>query len=280
MTVLPIFVFSFLFALGCIVGSFLNVVILRSPARERLGGRSHCDTCDMTLGWRELIPLISFVYQKGRCRHCGTVLSMQYPLVEFSTGVIFVSVGWQLLYQAIIMSNVLMLVDITLLLAASAAMIVVIVTDFKYQIIPNGAVLLLGIAGIITTILRNGVMCLSTRGLCAPFSALGIVQDFAASAGAVLFLFVLWYFSKGAAMGFGDVKLIGATSLLLGFPLSLVGFIFSFWIGGFWGLFLLLTRARNLKSQIAFGPFIIAGAVLAFLFGHGFLAASGFAYLL
>lgn len=256
------------------------MVILRSPNRARLGGRSHCDTCGVTLSWRELIPIVSFAYQKGRCCHCSTVLSAQYPLVEFFTGVIFASIGWQLLYQGLILNDGLTFLNAALLLAASAAMIVVVVADFNYQIIPNGAVLLLGIVGIITTILRNGLVCLSARGLCAPFSLAGVVQDSAVSVGAVLFLFVLWYFSKGTAMGFGDVKLIGATSLLLGFPLSLVGFVFSFWLGGLWGLLLLLTRTRNLKSQIAFGPFIIAGAVLAFLFGHAFLAASGFSYLL
>ena len=81
-------------------------------------------------------------------------------------------------------------------------------------------------------------------------------------------------------MGFGDVKLIGATSLLLGFPVSVVGFVFAFWLGGIAGIAMLLARARGLKSEIAFGPFIVAGAVLAFFFGHSFLLASGFAYVL
>lgn len=256
------------------------MVIMRSPAQERLGGRSHCDTCGITLSWRELIPMLSFVYQKGRCRHCGTVLSIQYPLVEFFTGVIFANVASQLLYQWIVMGDGILLFNAILLLSASAAMIVVIVTDIKYQIIPNGAVLMLGMVGVITTILHNGLVCLPTRGLCASFSLAGAMQDVVASIGAILFLFALWYLSKGTAMGFGDVKLIGATSLLLGFPLSLVGLVFSFWLGGVWGLLLLLSRMRSLKSQIAFGPFIIAGTILAFLFGRTFLMASGFSYLL
>lgn len=261
------------------MGSFLNVVIMRGERGEVLTGRSHCDTCGKTLIWRELIPLLSFVYQKGRCRHCGTVLSAQYPLVEFATGFIFVAVASEMFYEAILAGNIFSLLVLCVILASAAAMLVVVVTDINHHIILNGSVLFLAVIGIMATVARNSLVCIPTNVSCASFSFSGIVWDVGASIGAVLFLFALWFFSKGRAMGFGDVKLIGATSLILGFPLSILALLFSFWLGGIWGVGLLLMRVRSLKSQIAFGPFIIAGTVLAFLFGKSFLMSSGFYYL-
>lgn len=270
----------FLFVLGLAVGSFLNVVIMRGERGEVLTGRSHCDMCGNILHWRELIPLLSFVYQKGRCRHCGAVLSAQYPLVEFATGFIFAAVASEMFYEAILAGNIFSLLTLCVILASAAAMLVVVVTDINHHIILNGSVLFLAVMGIIVAVVRNGLVCIPTNVLCAGFSFSGIVWDVGASIGSVIFLFALWFFSKGRAMGFGDVKLIGATSLLLGFPLSILALLFSFWLGGIWGIGLLLLRVRNLKSQIAFGPFIIAGTILAFLFGKHFLMSSGFYYLL
>ncbi len=273
---LPLIFFFF----GLAVGSFLNVVIQRSARGEMLTGRSHCDTCGVTLIWSELIPLVSFVYQKGRCRHCGTVLSVQYVLVEFATGIIFAAIASSIFTETVLMGDVFSLLTLGVLLASAAAMIVVVVTDFNYHIILNGSVVFLAILGGVVTLARNGLMCIPGYVPCSFFSFQGLIGDIAASVGAVIFLFTLWFFSKGRAMGFGDVKLIGATSLLLGFPLSILALLFSFWLGGIWGMGLLVAHMRNLKSQIAFGPFIIAGTALAFLFGKSFLMSSGFYYLL
>lgn len=279
MILAPILLLVFLFILGLAIGSFLNVVIMRSERGEVLTGRSHCDTCKKTLIWRELIPLLSFVYQKGRCRNCGTVLSVQYPVVEFATGFVFAATAGTMLYEAILTGNIFSLLAVCVLLACVAAMIVVVVTDINYHIILNGSVLVLAILGVAVAIARNGLICIPGDASCTSFSFYDLALDVGASIGAVAFLFALWFFSKGRAMGFGDVKLIGATSLLLGFPLSILALLFSFWLGGIWGVGLLVARMRNLKSQIAFGPFIIAGTVLAFLFGKSFLMSSGFYYL-
>ena len=299
MLVLPLLLLSLTFILGLIIGSFLNVVIMRSEAGMPLTGRSHCDSCGKTLTWRELVPLLSFAYQKGRCLHCGTVLSVQYPLVEFGTGMVFAAIAGQAFYDAFIRGDAALLLATCIFLMAAAAMIVIIVADFNYHIIPNGAALFLFVLGIAATLVRNGIVCVpgnarfltvtyrccdssaavAIPALCHPIWS-GVLWDIAASAGAILFFFALWYFSKGAAMGFGDVKLIGATSLLLGFPLSVVACVFAFWLGGLAGIAMLIARTRGLKSQIAFGPFIIAGTVLAFLFGNSFLVHSGFAYIL
>ena len=269
----------FFFMLGLAIGSFLNVVIERGEQGKSLTGRSHCETCHKILSWRELIPLVSFVRQKGRCAKCRTVLSLQYPLMELGTGLVFALVGWYAFYVTLTSSSLEFFLTACIFLVAASAMIVIIVADFNYHIIPNGATLLLALLGVAAVVVRNHMVCLSNNMICAPIFWNGVLWDLAASIGAILFFFCLWHFSKGRAMGFGDVKLIGATSLALGFPLSLVAVLFAFWIGGLAGVVMLLLRTRGLKSEIAFGPFIIIGTVLAFLFGHAFLLYSGFAYV-
>ena len=274
MLIASLVVFVSTFILGTVIGSFLNVVVERGEKGAALTGRSHCDTCGTTLSWRELVPLASFVYQKGRCLHCGTVLSVQYLLIEIGTGLVFAAVAGSYFFDALVRGDPMLFVSTLVLLAVVAAMIVIIVADFNYHIIPNGPVLFLFISGIVISLVRNGIVCVVQQGCVVSWSALGM--DVAMSICTVAFFFALWFLSKGRAMGFGDVKLIGVTSLLLGFPLSLVAFVFAFWLGGIAGVVLLLARTRGLKSEIAFGPFIIGGAVLAFFLGHAFLVVSGF----
>lgn len=255
--------FACIFVFGLIIGSFLNVVIMRSIGREKLTGRSHCDSCNKTLSWFELIPLFSFAYQKGRCRNCGAVLSVQYILVELGTAVSFSAVLAYLFAYNLLLPDVSSFFLVLTVCVMVSAMIVVLVADIRYQIIPNGAVLILAIIGIGSVFLRSG----HARA------------DIAASVGFSLFFAVIWYVSHGTAMGFGDVKLIFATSLLVGFPASLAAFLFAFWLGGLTGIILILTSLRGLKSKLAFGPFILAGTVLAFFFSDAFLAFSGFSHL-
>ena len=254
--------FACMFGFGLIIGSFLNVVIMRSLRGEKLTGRSHCDSCGKTLSWFELFPLFSFVYQKGRCLHCGTVFSVQYLVVELGTALSFCAVLAYLFSYNLLLPDVRTFFLLLIVCVAASAMIVVLVADIRYQIIPNGAVLVLGIIGAGSVFLRSE----------------HALTDIAASIGFCLFFAALWYFSDGKAMGFGDVKLIFATSLLVGFPASLAAFLFSFWLGGLAGIILILTRRRGLKSRLAFGPFILVGTILAFFFSDSFFAFSGFSH--
>src|SRR3989344_7468525 len=107
----------FLFVLGTIVGSFLNVVGLRWDSRN-FGGRSFCPSCRKTLKWYELVPIISFLIQKGRCRNCTAKISPQYPLIEFWTGLIFATVPY-------------------IFLPVFCLYIVITIYDLKHQIIPD-----------------------------------------------------------------------------------------------------------------------------------------------
>lgn len=265
--------FLFVFFVGCIVGSFLNVAILRGVEKESFGGRSKCLSCGKILSWFELIPVVSFLMQKGRCRSCGAELSWQYPLVELGTGILYAASAWHILGRGA--SGYLdaprpsEIVLILLAFVALSAAVVILVSDFRFEIIPNGAVFILFLVGVAALALR-----LSQTKFRSAID-LNLVWDIGGALAAALFLAALWFFSKGGWMGFGDVKLIFATSLLLGFPNALAALLFSFWLGGIAGIVLLLSRRKTLKSHIPFGPFILLGTVLAYFFAEELFGIMG-----
>ena len=255
----PIFLLSAFF-LGLAVGSFLNVVILRGARGEGLGGRSRCDTCARILTLRELIPVVSFFWQKARCRSCGAALSRQYPVVEGITAFAFLAIaGWMI---AGISSDGAAQGSLGpsafLLFPAVAAIIVLVVSDLRFQILPDGAVAILFLCGLLVSWQRAG-----------------LAPDLAAACAIAFFFALLWFVSRGRWMGLGDAKLIFAASLITGFPVSLAAFLFAVWLGGAWGMALLALGAKGLKSRIPFGPFIIAGMILALFFGDLFLTVTG-----
>ena len=248
-----LFFSSFACALGAIMGSFLNVVIRRGYREQSFGGRSHCETCKKELSVKELIPIFSFLIQKGRCRFCGAVLSWQYPLVEFSTGIAYAIAARLLLPRDIFQITFLDSVYLLSAFVGIAAAIVVLVSDIRYQIIPNGSALTLIIVGITASILR-------VASSASPYTML---WDAGGAAAASLILWSLWRVSRGTWIGLGDVKLIFATSLIVGFTRAIPAFFFAFWIGGLIGILLLLFRRATPKTSIPFGPFILAGAFAA-----------------
>jgi prepilin signal peptidase PulO-like enzyme (type II secretory pathway) len=255
---------GFGFVLGLAVGSFLNVVILRGIEKQSFRGRSQCLSCKKTLSWYELIPVVSFLIQKGRCRTCGAVLSFQYPLVELGTGILYVTAAYYVLgreaskyMESLSPSTV---ASLLLVLVAIAAALVIIVVDLRSQIIPNGAALTLFITGILFTVIRLFQTNSGTEVV------LDLIWNIGAAGIIALFLAALWFFSRGTWMGFGDVKLIFATSLIVGFPASVAALLFAFWLGGAFGIVFLLAQRLNLHSRMPFGPFIIVGAVLAYFF--------------
>lgn len=239
--------FIIAFLAGLTIGSFLNVVIIRGALSEGLGGRSKCRFCNKTLSTRELVPIVSFLIQKGRCLHCGTALLWQYPLVELATGI---SYG----LTTILVPSIAILVPIFI---GIGALEIILVSDLRFQIIPDWAVLILLILGIIRLW----------------YGGYGSMLKYDATAALVLSAIpaLLWLLSKGRWMGLGDAKLILATSLVLGFPASLIAFLFSFWLGGIMGIILIMARFKSLHSKIPFGPFIFLGSLLAYFFTPQFI---------
>lgn len=234
-----------IFCLGLAVGSFLNVVIIRGEKGETLGGRSHCTKCGVVLSWQELIPIGSFLAQYARCRHCMSRISWQYPLVELGCGLLYV-LGFSLIRDSSYLWTYEKIFFLFAWIAGAPTLLVILVSDLRFQIIPNGATLVLVAIGAGAVLLRGFLW----RDIIITFVMTG-------------FLWALWFFSHGRWMGFGDVKLIFATSLILGFPAAIAAFLFAFWSGGLVGAALLLAGKKRLNQRIPFGPFILLGGGLA-----------------
>lgn len=218
------------FLLGLCVGSFLSVLADRLPKEEDvLWTRSHCDHCHKTLAWFELIPLVSFFVQQGKCRRCDTKLSLQYPLVEIVT-----AVGFLFLYNT------------PLMLGIFCVFLVIFISDLKYQIIPDSMTLILLV-------------------LSAIYSGLALA-NIASGLSSALFFYLLWLVTKGRGMGFGDVKLAGVLGLMLGFPRIVFALYGAFLTGAAVGVILIFSKQKSLKSKIAFGPFLILGTIVSIVF--------------
>lgn len=247
----------FFFVFGTIIGSFLNVVILRYRAWS-LHGRSVCSSCGKRLSWYELIPILSFVFLRGHCSSCKSRISPQYPLVELGTGFLFMGtyltghVGLELLASLILISG----------------FIVIFVYDLYHKIIPDGLIYLCVVVSFVSMFFGGSTV------LSFP-SVWDIV------AGPVLFLpfFLLWFFSGGTWMGLGDAKLALAIGWSLGLSGGLTAIIVAFWLGAGVSLSLIaferivLRRGvykegvLTLRSEIPFAPFLIASYCLVFFFG-------------
>lgn len=248
-----IFVLNFLF--GLIVGSFLNVVILRHQTGRSLSGRSGCFSCGKKLNWYELIPILSFLSQRGRCRACRSKISWQYPLVELLTGLLFTLVYWHFAgnWPEIIFSWVI-----------TSLLIVIAVYDLKHQIIPDRFVFALILLAFFQPIILLESPILLNLGW-------GVLGGLAVS----LPLFLLWLVSRGRWLGFGDVKLALGVGLLLGWRFGLSALMLSFWLGAIIGLFLIAWgktqlwrkgKSYTMKSEVPFAPFLILGFWLVFFF--------------
>lgn len=268
----------FLFILGLIFGSFLNAIIFRYNTGMTPKGRSFCPDCGKKLNWHELIPIVSFILQKGRCKGCSGRISRQYPLVELITAFLFTATGCELMGSSGIESINPFYLAYTLLIWC--LLVIIAVYDLRHKIIPDGPVyslILLSLAGV-----------LADKFFYPDFLVKGgsAILDF--MIGPILFAFVasFWFVSSGRWMGFGDAKLVLGLGWFLGFKTAISGIILGFWSGALAGIFLVvLSRAGKLflgsekftmKSEMPFGPFLILGAILAFFFNPDILSLSVF----
>lgn len=229
------------FFLGAMVGSFLHVAVLRlHTGRTILTGRSKCDSCAEELSWYHLVPLFSFVFLGGRCGMCGSKIGFSHIIAEVLTGALFVGV---FIIHGI---SPLLLVALPFV----ALVVAIILYDLRHTIIPNQFVYPLIILGF-------GAAILSGNNLYTYITALGM---------SVLFG-LIWLLSRGRAMGFGDAKLILALALFVGYPLSLSGFLLSFWLGAVIsvGLLVIQGKRRTMGSEVPFAPYLALGFLCAYL---------------
>ncbi|HSX49286.1 MAG TPA: prepilin peptidase [Candidatus Saccharimonadales bacterium] len=230
--------------LGLVIGSFIGALTYRLPRRISIvRGRSICPNCKKKIHAYDNIPLLSFIILRGKCRNCKKEISLRYPLIEAVTAIIFIAVGL----------NVVNLVFASILFA-------IFVIDLEHQIIPDELVNL-GLAVLLFILLVTGSESLFPR----------LLSGFASAS----ILLTLNLITKGKGMGLGDAKLAILIGSFFVPPFFLIWLFFSFASGAAVGVVLILARISKLKTRIAFGPFLIIGAVLTMLYGEAFLKILG-----
>lgn len=247
------FITILMFIFGTIMGSFLNVVALRwNTGKTALSGRSKCVNCNKTLHSHELIPLFSFIFQRGKCRGCKSRLSFQYPLVEFLTGVvyagIFLSIGGMFMAEPFYL-----FLSLAYFCTIASILIVIGIYDTHHKIVPNELV--------------YSFIAISFFGMFLTRDVT-LVWDILAGPIVALPFFLIWIFSKGRLMGFGDIKIIFGIGFFLGLYGAIAGVLISFWIGAIFVLFFAILRRAKVTfgTEIPFAPFLIVGTLIALLF--------------
>lgn len=275
---------------GLAIGSFLNVLALRYHPEKRvlgkhIGGRSRCFSCQKTLKWYELMPLLSFIFQRGRCRSCSVQLSIQYPIVELVAGFVTVGLvyGFKNYFEAFDLfgpgqSVAWFYVLLGVWLLAAYALILMSAIDYRLKIIPDEINIFLAVLGaVVVAIKAVYVVPLSfTQWFVYLFPGLNwmtyqiAVHLFAAFIGFAFFGLIILV-TRGRGMGIGDMKLAAALGLLMGWPDSLVAFVLSFIVGALWAIGLIIFRAKSLKDEVPFGPFLAIGTLLTVFCGERLL---------
>lgn len=251
------------FLFGVIIGSFLNVYIYRFHTGKSLAGSSHCLSCRSPLSWYELFPLLSYLGLRGRCRSCGARIPSRYFWVELATALSFLLV-------------VLTVSDPRvwpLLFFLQAVLVVVSVYDLYHFVIPNEFVWTLTFVAVLHTVYQ----------LYVKFDWFMLGGNILAGVLAFCFFGGLWWYSKGAWLGFGDAKLAIPLAMLVGIGGVFSMIVFSFWIGALLSLLFmgyqqyerkrgqlrlpLLAHTLTIKSEVPFAPFMILGFLSVYFGG-------------
>ena len=264
-TLITVIIYVFVFLFGVIIGSFLNVCILRIPQKETIvSERSHCMTCGHTLAWYDLFPLFSWLFLGGKCRYCKAKISKQYPIVEFTNGVMavlcFLFGGFSVsnLINGSMSSSEMIYTFAVIVLSAflCSVLIVISIIDWRTFEIPLGTnifILALGIIRLALYLIING-----TTGDWLDY----VIGFFVVS----IPLAVIYYVSKGRAIGGGDVKLMAVAGLFLGWKLALVALITGCLYGSV--IHIIRMKMSGEGKQLAMGPYLSAGIVTALWFGQ------------
>lgn len=235
-------IFAIIFLIfGILIGSFLNVCIYRIPKGEDIVfERSHCMNCGYQLNTKDLVPLLSYVLLKGRCRNCKVKLSIQYPFIEALNGVLY------LVIFLIIGFNYLAVIYCLL----ASALLTLSVIDLKTYEIPFGINVFILALGLVRLVFEW------------PNYLPYVIGFFAIS----VFLEIILLLSKGRAIGGGDVKLMAVCGLLIGYKLAILAFILACILGSI--IHLLRMKFTDAENVLAMGPYLSLGVFISILFGN------------
>jgi len=237
-----------IFVLGLIVGSFSNVCIYRIPRNESiLYPASHCPKCHSNIKALDNIPLLSYILLKGRCRNCKSKISIQYPVVEFLTGFIYLII--YLIYGLSIQTLIYIIL--------SSALVIIAFIDLNEQIVPDVISLPGIVIGFIISFFVPYILFIN--------SALGIVVG----GGIILVIGLVGsVIFKKEAMGGGDVKLAAMIGAFLGWRYIMISLFLGFFLGALAGIILILSKIKSREDVIPFGPFIALGSIITLLWGE------------
>jgi|GEM_PF-2021981 len=295
MIIFTVFYLCALFMLGAILGSFINVVAVDSMKvymannlaekselafvvksltskkfwKHLFTHRSSCDTCDVVLTPKELVPVVSYIWQKGTCRSCETSFSPQHLYVELLAGLMFMTVFLRVFGSYIELSGAFF-GELFFFFVFFALAIILFLFDYEHMLVPNLVVYPLVFMALISHVL--GFQSVPEITLThAAFSAVVLAAP----------LFCLWAFSKGTWMGMADSKIGLVMGALLGIAAGFSAWILSFWIGAVVGLILIATASHmkkrkgddgsvTMKTAIPFGPFMVLAMWFIYISGYNF----------
>lgn len=233
-------VYTIVVIYGLVIGSFLNVLILRIPAGEDfVRTRSHCVKCGYTLSWYDMIPVFSYLALRGRCRQCGEKISPQYPIVEALNAV---------LYVIVFLCNGIGVLSVIYCMVTSALLVIAVI-DERTMEIPFGLTVFIGVMGIIRAVLDWEHISLYIFGLCS----VGLVLE------------ILFIVSNGRWIGGGDATLMMAAGLVLGWKNVIAGFFLSCLIGSV--VHILRMKLTDADKVLSFGPYLAVGIYIMMLCG-------------
>ncbi|WP_461206959.1 prepilin peptidase [Clostridium sp. DL1XJH146] len=235
---------GFIFVLGLLIGSFLNVCIYRIPNKESIAfPPSHCTNCDNRIKPYDLIPVLSWIILRGKCRYCGEKISVKYPLIELFTGILFMLIFIKYGYS----------VDTLKYLILACFLIVIGFIDFN----TTDVYLVTTLPAFIIGVLFTGVHFFNDQLITTYY--IGAFFGYAIIAFIILV-------TKG--MGWGDAEILGVCGIFLGLKATILTFFLSVVLGAIIGVILIATKVKGRKDYIPFGPYIALAAFVSMFLGN------------
>ena len=254
-----------LFVLGTVIGSFLNVLIYRLPLGlkfDRLSDHSFCPNCKHRLYAKDLFPLFSWLFLRGKCRYCKAPISPRYPIVEALNGVMYV-LAYVVLCGGATEQGTGLSLGLLGYMAFFSALLVAAWVDAEHQIIPDSQWIVIFVAGL----LLAGDKLIAEKGFTPDFVSFIISRGIGLVAVSGLF-FLIALVTGGRAMGGGDIKLMAAVGFVLGWKAVVVALFAAAILGALFALLRKLFFKKKMRGVVPFGPFLAAGSALCAFVGE------------
>ena len=251
-----LFYYFFIFLFGLIIGSFLNCLIWRLHKEESMLGRSYCPKCRAQIAWYDNIPILSYLALGGKCRHCHKKISLQYPIVELSTGILFalaVFINCKLdIINCLQITNYKLQITLLRDWYIIAVMIVIFIYDLRWYLILDKITL----PSIVIVFLLNLASGMNWQNML--FS--GIIGG--------SFFLLQFVVSRGKWIGGGDIRLGALMGVALGWPNILMALFIAYIMGSIVGVGMILAKKKQWGSQIPFGVFLSVATLIALFWGQ------------